>query len=139
MDLSDSEPGSASAGLSYSYETCGNLNTYSETRHLKYLRGKHLRVSYPGDSGSGYSELYECSSCLLILLIAEVPVAVAALLTLPDESKAGSVVDFMREIAREAQFTWEVVPILDESRSLYSSSFTACVHQVHLGAYGNAM
>ena len=68
LDLSDSEPGSASAGLSYSYETCGNLNTYSETRHLKYLRGKHLRVSYPGDSGSGYSELYECSSCLFILL-----------------------------------------------------------------------
>jgi hypothetical protein len=76
-----------------------------------------------------------------LFCFAEVPVAVAALLTLPDGSKAGSVVDFMREIAREAQFTWEVVPILDESRSLYSSSFTACVHQVriHLGAYGNAM
>ena len=62
---------------------------------------------YPGDSGSGYT-----------------------LVTLPDGSKTGSVVEFMRSIANEAQFTWEVVPLRQESRSRYSSSFTACVHQV---------
>ena len=39
--------------LSYSYETCGNLNEYSDERHTRFLRGKHIRVSYPGDSGSG--------------------------------------------------------------------------------------
>ena len=45
MDPADVDPGSASAGLYYSYETCGNLNTYSDTRHYNYLRGKHIRVS----------------------------------------------------------------------------------------------
>ena len=51
-----------------SYETCGNLNAYSDEKHYTALRGQHLRVSYPGDSGSGYT-----------------------LKTLPDGSKTGSV------------------------------------------------
>jgi hypothetical protein len=95
--------------LHYSYETCGNLNTYSDERHYRYLRGRHIRVSYPGDSGSGYT-----------------------LKTLSDGTKTGSMVEFMRTVAAEAQFTWEEVPLQEASRSRYSSSFTACVHQVAL-------
>ena len=109
MDPADVEPGSASSGLFYSYETCGNLNTYSDTRHYNYLRGRHLRISYPSDSGSGYT-----------------------LVTLPGGSRTGSMVEFMRSIAAEARFTWQEVALRDESSSRYSSSFTACVHQVAL-------
>eukprot|EP01043_Picozoa_sp_COSAG02_P035372 COSAG02_NODE_2529_length_8602_cov_20.688463_3_plen_104_part_00 len=59
----------AEVQLYYSYETCGNLNMYTDVRHYEYLRGRHIRVSYPGDSGSGYT-----------------------LKTLPDGTKTGSVV-----------------------------------------------
>eukprot|EP01047_Picozoa_sp_COSAG01_P047214 COSAG01_NODE_4491_length_4978_cov_17.492109_1_plen_836_part_10 len=97
-------------GLHHSYETCGNLNAYTDEKHYAKLRGLHLRVSMPGDSGSGYT-----------------------LTTLPDGTRAGSVVSFMKSVAQEASFTWEIVPIGD-SRSLFSSSFTACVHAVALGA-----
>ena len=69
------------AELYHSYETCGNLNAYTDARHYSYLRGRHLRVSYPGDSGSGYT-----------------------LLTNADGSKSGSVVQFMRSIAKDAGF-----------------------------------
>ena len=33
------------ANLVYSYETCGNKNSYDHDRHYAYLRGKHIRVS----------------------------------------------------------------------------------------------
>lgn len=107
MDPSDVQPGSAGSSLSYSYETCGNLNAYSEVRHYKTLRGQHLRVSYPSDSGSGYT-----------------------LVTTADGRRLGA--DWA-QIAREAQFTWEIAPLHEESRSMFASSFTACVHQVALG------
>eukprot|EP01047_Picozoa_sp_COSAG01_P034158 COSAG01_NODE_2552_length_7463_cov_644.066947_2_plen_1015_part_00 len=96
--------------LHHSYETCGNLNAYTDERHYSKLRGLHLRVSMPGNSGSGYT-----------------------LTTLPDGTRSGSVVNFMKSIAQDAGFTWEVVPIGSDSRSLFSSSFTACVHAVALG------
>ena len=75
------------------------------------MRGKHLRVSYPDDSGSGYT-----------------------LLTKADGTKTGSVVEFMRSIARDVGFTWEIVPVGEDSKALFSSSFTACVHSVAIGA-----
>ena len=124
----------ATADLVYSYETCGNLNSYTDDRHYAYLRGRHLRVSYPGDSGSGYT-----------------------VLTKANGDKAGSVVDFMQQIAREGDFTFEPPPhpsprppaavrraqfftrpgvrarsyerveVGQDSKDLFSSSFTACV------------
>ena len=97
----------ATADLVYSYETCGNLNSYTDDRHYAYLRGRHLRVSYPGDSGSGYT-----------------------VLTKANGDKAGSVVDFMQQIAREGDFTYERVEVGQDSKDLFSSSFTACVHAV---------
>jgi len=92
----------ATADLVYSYETCGNLNSYTDDRHYAYLRGRHLRVSYPGDSGSGYT-----------------------VLTKANGDKAGSVVDFMQQIAREGDFTYERVEVGQDSKDLFSSSFTA--------------
>ena len=105
------EPADTVGALYHSYETCGNLNAYTDERHYHTLRGQHLRVSMPGDSGSGYT-----------------------LTTLPDGTRSGSVVDFMKSIAQDAGFTWETVPIGEDSRRLFSSSFTACVHAVALGA-----
>ena len=111
MDPSDAAgTGAANAGLTYSYETCGNLNSHSSDRHYEYLRGRHLRVSYPGDSSSGYT-----------------------LLTDANGVKQGSVVEFMRSIAQEAQFTWDIVPVGNDSKAFSpSSSFTACVYSVAL-------
>ena len=40
----------------------------------------------------------------------------------------------MRELAEEVGFTWEVHPVSNWSSTRYSSSFTACVHEVALGA-----
>ena len=94
--------------LHYSYETCGNLNMYTDVRHYEFLRGRHIRVTYPGDSGSGYT-----------------------LVTLPDGTKTGSMVEFMRSIAARASFTWEVVPLLEAVAPLLFV-LTACVHQVAL-------
>ena len=38
-----------------SYETCGNVNEYTDSKRTDYLDGKTLRVSFPGNSGSGYT------------------------------------------------------------------------------------
>ena len=35
--------------LAYSYETCGNVNSYSQERHYDIVRDKVFRVSYPGE------------------------------------------------------------------------------------------
>eukprot|EP01046_Picozoa_sp_COSAG06_P113749 COSAG06_NODE_60510_length_270_cov_1.409357_1_plen_46_part_01 len=40
----------------------------------------------------------------------------------------------MRELAEDVGFTWEVHPVSNWSSTRYSSSFTACVHEVALGA-----
>jgi hypothetical protein len=102
------------AGLGYSYETCGNLGFYTSEKHFKDLRNKRLRVSYPGDSGTGYT-----------------------LLTHKDGEKKGqkdgSFVQFARQMALDAGFTWEVRNVSKASKSRYSSSFTACVHDIALG------
>ena len=72
-------------GLAFSYETCGNVDSYSASKHYAALKGRHLRVSYPGDSSTGYT-----------------------LFTTTGGRKDGSFVQFMRDIAAEAEFTWEV-------------------------------
>lgn len=92
-----------------SYETCGNLDSYASEKHYRSLRGKHIRVSYPGDSSTGYT-----------------------LLTEDDGSRGGSVVEFMRGVASDAGFTWEVHEVSPASRARYSSSYSACAHEVAL-------
>ena len=103
--------------LMTSYETCGNVDTYSESKVLEDINGKHLRVTFPGDSSDGYT-----------------------LLTDPNDSsnKLGSMRDLMLGadgvdgLADLHNFTWEVRPISDNSLKRYSSSYTACVHEVAL-------
>lgn len=80
-------------GLAFSYETCGNVDSYSASKHYAALKGRHLRVSYPGDSSTGYT-----------------------LFSVPGGSKDGSFVQFMRDIAAEAEFTWELHNV---SRPIY--------------------
>ena len=50
----------------------------------------------------------------------------------PANVKTGSVVEFMKSIANEVGFTWEVVPVTTASKDRFTSSFTACVHSVAL-------
>jgi hypothetical protein len=102
--------GDAPTGLAYSYETCGNLDTYTAAAHYQTLRGKHLRVSFPGDSDTGYT-----------------------IYTDQQGVKQGSTVRLMQDIAADVGFTWETHVVSDASRSRFSSAFTACVHEVALG------
>ena len=95
------------------------------------MQGKTLRVSYPGDSGTGYT------------------------LTTRDDNgqKTGSVVAFMNEIAAEGDFRYELHNVSEASTiqayelacppggpgspppppDCEGSSWTACVHEVALG------
>ena len=107
----------APAGLTFSYETCGNMDTYTNRKHYRSLRGKHLRVSYPGDSSLGYDMYTANASC---------PHTEDVTCT---GTKDGSVVRFMRDLAREAQFTWQEKPVSRTSRERFSSTYTACVHE----------
>ncbi len=97
-------------GLHYSYETCGNLDTYAEDMHYSSLKGSTLRVTLPVDSGSRH-----------------------ALYTDPHTGeRTGSMIDFMNEVAVSGGFTWTLRSISNASRLLYSSSYTQCVHDVAL-------
>ena len=102
--------GFSRAALVRSYETCGNVNTYEDDRLTSTLAGAHYRISFPGDSSSGYT-----------------------ILTQADGTKTGSVVRFMEDIRDATGFTWEIHEVSDTSRGRYSSSFTACVHEVAIG------
>lgn len=96
--------------LAYSYATCGNLDQYTPNGHQKLLTSRKLRVSYPGDSGSGFT-----------------------LLTLENGRKAGSVVSFAHDALRSIGAEWEVVTVSNSSSDAFPlSSFTACVHEVAL-------
>jgi hypothetical protein len=95
--------------LAYSYEACGNLNSYSPMRHYDLVRDRVFRVSYPGDSSSGYT-----------------------ILTKDNGDKTGSMIELMQEVADAGMFTWEIHTVSNASKSRYSSSYTACVHEVAL-------
>lgn len=113
--------------LHYSYETCGNLNDYSEDRHVKMMRGKTLRVTMPGDSGSGYTivTLKDQGGALCPKGKCTWNTATAP--------RTGSVVEFAREICKEAGIGWKRVPIGKDSLAAGGgSSFTACAHMVAL-------
>ena len=104
--------------LVYSYETCGNVNEFSDDGRTQELNNKHLRVSFPGASGSGYT-----------------------IVATPDgqgiggSNRDGSVVRFFAAIAQEYNISWSVVPVSEESKAFSpSSSFTACVHELALNA-----
>ena len=96
--------------LAYSYETCGNLNSYDHKRHYAALKGKTLRLTYPGD--------YEYYTY-----------------TKQNGEKDGSHVAFIRDIAKDAGFTWGWTNISDASKAWSAanyggSSYWACVHDI---------
>ena len=97
-------------GLHYSYETCGNLNSYVESRHYEQLSGMHLRVAFPGDSGAGYT-LYTIQHGV-------------------DEGKKdGSVWGFMAGVLKEGNVSWTPQEISIASRS---QLFELGHHRVHV-------
>eukprot|EP00937_MAST-01D_sp_MAST-1D-sp2_P004498 g4498.t1 len=104
--------------LTYSYHTCGYLNTYIANEHTGKLRtftaARPLRVAFPGDSGNGYA-------------VVTVPKGD------PNGRKEGSIVRFIDRILREHKVQWEAWAVSAHSRARYSSSYTACVHDVALG------
>lgn len=117
--------------LSYSYETCGHLNHFTDraaTTHVGLLKAfaavRPIRVSFPGNSGSGYT---------LVTLGENEPALYTSNAT-GGTRRAGSMVEFGFSALTKYELPWEEVPISDNSRA-YSpkSSFTACCHDVALG------
>jgi hypothetical protein len=104
------EKRNAGSHLSYSYQTCGYLNTFTDIteRRSAALKGMKLRVAFPGDDDSGYT-----------------------LVTALDGSKQGSYVSFMRRLSARYEFKFIVQNLSASSKAKYpKSSFTACVHDV---------
>ena len=93
-----------------SFETCGNINIYSDDRFLDQVKGKTLRVAYPGDSSSKF-DLY----------------------TNDVGTKDGSTVAFFNSVQEALGYSIEVLNISSDSLERYSSSYTACTHDVGLG------
>ena len=115
MELDDDDDAVGSALLApqpqvaYSYVTCGNLDTYSENSYTKELEGQTLRVSFPGDSSSGYTLKTD-------------PIT---------GQKIGSVVAFMDAVAERGNFQYEIRNVSQASKDRYtSSSYTACVVRI---------
>ena len=107
------------ANLKFSYETCGNVNEFSDDGRTDALQGTTLRVSFPGNSGSGYT-------------ITTVPDGIAGV---GGTNRDGSTVRFWDQLARDYNIAWTEHPVSDESKSFSpQSSFTACVHELALNA-----
>ena len=116
--------GDASRLLTYSYETCGNVDSFTYAEGVEsYLsevsmRGK-LRISIPGD---------------------EPPYLTTAQPNATDwvhgtARRDGSVVRFVDRVLTDLGMEWVVVPISAASRAFSpDSSFTACVHDVALNS-----
>lgn len=111
--------GTAHDGLQFSYETCGNVNDFSDNGRTDFLRGLNLRVSFPGDSGSGYT----------ITTVADGATGIGG------TQRDGSMVRFWDQLANDYSITWQEVPVSAASSAFSpQSSFTACVHELALNA-----
>lgn len=123
-------------GLFYSYHTCGNLDSFVAERHYLALEGKNLRVSR---AGKQLHRIRPCLTCARVRASLQVSFPGDSdfgldLFTAADGTKKGAVVDFMRDISVEGKFTWTRQDISQASRDLFSSSYTACTHDVALNA-----
>ena len=96
--------------VAYSYETCGNVDTYSTQNIMKVITDKTLRVSYPGDSSDGYTLATDEAT----------------------GNRIGSTVDLMYEIFEEYNITAVLKEVSEKSKARYTSSYTQCVHEVAL-------
>ena len=105
--------------LSLSYETCGNVDTSNAHGNIngEIQRLGPLRVSFPGDSGSGYT----------LVTVGENVTGVGG------TRRDGSFPAFIGSLLADANVEWSEVPISPESYAAYPlSSFTACAHEVAL-------
>jgi hypothetical protein len=97
-------------GEYYSYETCGYLDDYSENPLLRNLKNASLRVTFPGDSGSGYT-----------------------IAILPSGEGVGSFPVFIARAFAEYGVRTTTISLTNVSRAKFpQSSFTACVHDIAL-------
>ena len=108
--------------LSFSYETCGNLNYFShgdeELRHL----GRKLRVSIPPrDSPTLY--------CHMTVADGEEGVKDSAG---TDTRKTGSIIYFMKDLFDYYGIEWEFTPVSAESLNTSFDWATQCGHDVAL-------
>lgn len=99
-------------GLFYSYQTCGYLNSYSDDVLINNLKNRTLRISYPGDSNSGFTIITD-------------PIT---------GEKKGSFPTFMNRIFDQLDLSVEIHNVSVWSQERFpQSSYTACVHEVALG------
>ena len=110
----------ATTGLKYSYETCGNLDAFTEETHASTLQKyTPLRVSLPGvDSGTGFTILSDAPG-------------------IRNTGWDGSVPRFFVAAMAAYNISWEFTngdgSVSAESAAFpVSSSFTRCVHEVSL-------
>lgn len=126
--------------ITYSYQTCGDRDSFSASVEGAYslLRtyaaqqpsGK-LRVTLPGDSGSQYT----------LVGTRDYPgtgqrqgAKVEPFQGVGGTNRSGSVPVFMNNIFDRGNIPWEEVPLSAPSRAFSPrSSFSACVHDVHIG------
>ena len=108
--------------LMYSYETCGNVETFqvSDGRQAELdevARRGPIRLTFTGDDSPYIKQLGPNETRLV-----------------PGTDKDGSVVKFITDLLLERSVTWKEVPITGASRDYSSSSFQACIHDVALNA-----
>lgn len=113
--------------LVFSYNTCGYVNSFTEEESVEPLlqvasgrpNGK-LRVSFPSDSGSGYTVVS--------------PPKVQPFLGVGGTNRSGAFLRFMEDIMSTYAVPWEEHPISDRSHEFSPNSvWTACVHEVAIG------
>ena len=115
--------------LHYSYETCGNLNSYDTSKFQKKLEAQdRLRISFPGASGSGYTIRRNGG-------YSGFSVNNGTRREMSNSGRHGSVVDFFDTMMKDYGITrFEVVEVSAASAAKFpESSFSACVHEVALG------
>ena len=100
----------------FSYETCGNLDDYADTKYVRELTGRSVRVTFPYNGPNGYI-YYPAAG---------------------DERGAignmkGAFAAFVSDIFKEFGMRAALVNLTDVSRVKFpDSSYTACVHDVAL-------
>ena len=121
--LSDGTP------LTYSYQTCGSLDYYSENEFEDILKEKlkKVRITFPGASSSQYTIVR--SEGYSGFAVNESPAV-----TMSRSGREGSIPDFMNTIlVRYGVGEIETVEVSPKSQEFSSSSFTACTHEVAIG------
>jgi len=109
-------PSSFFPGSYYSYNTCGDLDTWHSFEIKTFLQGKHLRVAVLNNS-AGWLGSYHHD---------DTPYD-------SDESHYGPAFEFFKTIQSQAGFTFEYVTVSSETLEGHVSSFTATVQDISMG------